>query len=188
MRIILASQSEFRKHALDILRLKYETIASNIEESKIRCEDLYKLAQLLSEAKAKKIGEDNLGCLVIAADLFVICDGKIIEKPDNENHAKKMLRNFSGKTFEIVTGLSAYNSDTKKMLSTTEVCKVRFRNLSDYEINDYVSRFPAVKCAGGFESDGLLRFAKHIEGNYNFRTAIPMNKLILFLRENEVEV
>lgn len=188
MRIILASQSPFRKHALDVLGLKYETIPSDIDESTIRHEDPNELTQLLSKAKAQKIGEENPDSLIISADLFVVHNSKIIEKPRDENHAKEMLKLFSGSTFRIVTGLVVYNSDTKKLLSTSETCKVRFRDLSDFEINDYVSRFPAVKCAGAFEADGLLRFAEYIEGNYNFKTAMPVNKLILFLRENGIKV
>jgi len=188
MRIILASQSLFRKHALDVLGLKYETIPSNIVESTIRHEDPNELAQLLSKTKAQKIGEENPDSIIIAADLFVVHNKEITEKPRDENHAKEMLKSLSGKTFEIVTGLAVYNSKTKIMRSTSEVYRVKFRDLSDFEIKDYVSRFPAVKCAGAFEADGLLRFAEYIEGNYNFKTAIPVNKLILFLRENGINV
>jgi len=173
---------------LDVLGLKYEVIPSNIDESAIKHENPNELAQLLSKAKARKVGEENPDSIIISADLFVVHNNKIIEKPRDEDHAKEMLRSFSGNTFEIVTGLAVYNSKTADLLSASEVCKVRFRDLSDSEINDYVSRFPAVKCAGAFESDGLLRFAEYIEGNYNFRTAIPVNKLILFLRKNGINV
>ncbi|MGL5831402.1 MAG: Maf family protein [Candidatus Altimarinota bacterium] len=188
MRIILASQSPFRKHSLDILGLVYETIPSDIDESAIRHQDPHQLAQMLSQAKAQKIAEQNPDAIIIAADLFVVHKDQIIEKPRDEEHAKQMLKSFSAETFEIVTGLVVHNSNTQKSLSTVEKCQVTFRELSDFEIADYVARFPAVKCAGAFEADGLLRFAERIEGNYNFRTAIPMNKLIPFLRENGVNV
>ena len=188
MRIILASQSPFRKHALDILGLEYETIPSNIVESAIKHEDPNELAQLLSKAKALAIAKDNPDSIIISADLLDVLNGKIIGKPKDKNQAKEMLRAFSGQTFEIVTGLVVYNAKTEKLLSTSEVCKVRFRELSDFEIDNYVARFPVLKCAGGFEADGLLRFAEYIEGNYNFKAAMPINKLILFLRENGVEV
>lgn len=188
MKIILASQSPYRKHALDILGLSYETIPSNIDEAAIRHPDPHQLAQLLSTAKAQKIAEQQPESLIIAADLFVVHKNQIIEKPRDEEHAKQMLRTFSNQTFEIVTGLVVLNSSTQKLLSTAETCRVTFRDLSDFEIADYVARFPAVKCAGAFDADGLLRFAESIEGNYNFKTAIPMNKLIPFLRENGVRV
>lgn len=188
MKIILASQSPFRKYALDVLGLEYETIPSNFDETSIRHENLEILALRLSEAKAKKIGYDNSDSLIIAADLFVTYKNKIFEKPKDMREAKEMLKTLSGNTFNIITGLAVYNSNTKKLLSTVEVCEVKFRNLTDFEVNDYVSRYPVLKCSAAFEADGLLRFAENVNGNYNFKTAIPMNKLVLFLRSNGIKV
>jgi predicted house-cleaning NTP pyrophosphatase (Maf/HAM1 superfamily) len=99
-----------------------------------------------------------------------------------------MLKSFSGHTFEIIAGLAVFNGATQNLLSTSEVCKVRFRELTDFEINDYVSKYPVMKFAGAFDADGLLRFADYIEGNYNFKAGLPVNKLILFLRENGITV
>ena len=59
MRIILASQSHIRKRALDLLNLEYDTIPSNIDEKAIRDPDPLQMAQKLSEAKAKAVGETN---------------------------------------------------------------------------------------------------------------------------------
>ena len=99
-----------------------------------------------------------------------------------------MLYMLSGESFEIVAGLAVYNAETKKMLSTTETCTIKFRDLDKYEIEDYISRYPVLKCSAAFESDGLLRFAERVNGNYNFRTAIPVNKLVVFLREHGIQV
>ena len=188
MKLILASQSPYRKHSLDILGLDYEVIPSNIDESAIRHEDKKLMAKLLAEAKAQEVAKTNPDSIIIASDLFVVYKNEIFEKPHKEEMAREMLKSLSGNTFDIVNGLAVYNTSTKKMFSTTEICKVKFRDLSDYEINDYISRYPAVKCAGAFDADGMLRFAEHIEGNYNFRTSIPMNKLIEFLRLNNIQV
>jgi len=188
MRIILASESPFRKHALDLLGLQYETIPSQIDESLIVHNDLYVRAEMLSQAKAKKVGELHGDAIIIAADLFVIHDGKIFEKPKDMVEAKEMLASFSGTALEIVTGFAVYNSGTQKLLSSFDVCRVLFRTLNNFEINDYITRYPVLKCAAGFEADGLLRFAEHIEGSYNFKAALPVNRLIEFLRENEVAV
>ncbi|MFQ5620949.1 MAG: Maf family protein [Candidatus Nanoarchaeia archaeon] len=188
MKIILASQSQFRKHALDILGLEYETVPSNFDESTIRHDDPYALAKALAEAKAMVIGGEHANSVIIAADLFVVCAGQIYEKPKDEAQAVEMLKSLSGKSFETITGLAVYNSKTEKMLSTTEACTVKFRELSDFEITDYVKRFPVLKCAAAFEGDGMLRFAEHIQGCYTFKAGIPVNKLIEFLRENDVKV
>lgn len=188
MKIILASQSPYRKHALEVLGLRYETNPSEIDELKIRHSNPRELAKLLSKAKAIKVGEKQKNAVIVAADLFVVYKNKIFEKPLTVINARKMLKTLSGKTFEIVTGIAVYNSKTKKMSTASEVCRVKFRVLSNYEINDYIARYPAIKCAGAFEADGLLRFAEKISGNYNFKAALPVNKLVLFLRKNKVTV
>ena len=51
-----------------------------------------------------------------------------------------------------------------------------------------MSKAPVMKCAGAFEADGLLRFVKNISGSYNFMVGMPMDKLIEFLRKNEINV
>ncbi|MCC6643525.1 septum formation protein Maf [Candidatus Peregrinibacteria bacterium] len=188
MRIILASQSPFRKHALEVLGLAYETLPSNIDESAIRHTDPSQLALLLSQAKARKIGETEKNAIIIAADLFVVHQGKIIEKPRDEADAQNMLKNFSNQSFQIISGLAVYNSETDQLHSSADSCQVKFRELTDFEIADYIARFPALKCAGAFEADGLLRFAEHIEGNYNFKAGLAVNKLIEFLRINSIKV
>ena len=188
MKIILASQSPFRKHALDILGLTYETIPSNIDESVIRHENPRQLAQLLAEAKCRKIAEMHKDAIIVSADLFIVHDGKIFEKPKDTKEAKEMLQVFSGNSLEIISGLAVLNSKTGKLLLTSESCTVSFRKLLDLEIDDYIARYPVTKFAGAFDADGLLRFAEHIEGNYNFKAGLPVNRLIEFLRENDIKI
>lgn len=186
MKIILASQSPFRQHALDVLGLKYEIIPSDLDESKIHHHNPRKLVCKLSRAKARRIGVKNPDSVVIAADLLVVHNGKILEKPKDLDDAQSMLQSLSGHRFEIISGLAVYNSQNLKMLSSVSVCDVAFRNLSGSEITDYINRYPALKCAGAFEADGLLRFAKSINGSYNFKAGLAVEKLVKFLKINGV--
>lgn len=188
MKIILASQSPFRKQALEILGLKYEVIPSNIDESAIRHENPHVMAQMLSEAKAAEISKNQEDSIIIAADLFIVHQGKTMEKPADLREAKKMLLALSGSEFDIVSGLAVFNSKTKKILSSSDACKVTFRELLENEIDDYISRYPVTTMAGAFEADGLLRFADRIDGNYNFKAGLAVNKLIEFLRENGINI
>ncbi|MCD6381781.1 MAG: septum formation protein Maf, partial [Candidatus Aenigmarchaeota archaeon] len=169
MKIILASQSSSRKKALDILGLKYEIKPSHFDEKSLRFQDPKKLARLLAEAKAYSINEENN--IVIAGDLFVVFRGKIIEKPKDKTEAFQMLKSFSGKELKVIASLAVLKS--RRMLSTVSECKVHFRELSDYEIKDYISRYKVVNYAGAFDGDGMLRFANHVNGSLNFITAFP---------------
>lgn len=188
MKIILASQSLFRKHALDVLGVSYETIPSNFDESSVVDADPIVLVKKLAEAKARKIGEEYTNALVIAADLVIVFDNAIFGKPNNLAEARRTLQQLSGNHFDIVAGLAVYNVATNRMLSAVEKCVVTFRPLQDHEIDDYIQRYPVLKCGGSFEADGLLRFAESVNGNYNFPTGLPVNRLIEFLRANKINV
>lgn len=181
MKIILASQSAIRRRALDLLNLTYEIIPSDIDEKAIRDPDPLKMAQKLSEAKAYAVAEKHNG-VIIASDAFVVVQGKILEKPKNLQEAHEMLRSLSGGHYDFITGIAVYNTDTRKILSSVETCKIHMRRLSETEIADYIQRNPVLKFAGGHDTDGVVRFSEKIEGNCNFFTAIPMNKLIEFLQ------
>ncbi len=187
MKIILASESPFRKKALDLLGLEYETSPSYIDEKAIRA-DPYELPKILAEAKAMEIGGKESDALVISGDLFVVFEGKTYEKPEDENEAFEMLKTFSGKKLDIVSGTAVYNTETKEMLSYSGKYTVKLRELLDYEIRDYISRYPVTKFAAGFDGDGVLRFSESSEGEFPFLTALPLNQLILFLRKNGLKV
>jgi septum formation protein len=188
MKIILASQSIFRKHALDILGLNYETIPSKFDEKSVRDHNPQALAKKLSEAKAKEIGRNKSNAIVIAGDLFVVFKQKIYGKPQNKPEALRMLKSFSGNWLHIIAGVAVYNSKTKQMLSSVQKYAVKFRNLMDYEIKNYIARYPVLTFSAAFDGDGLLRFAEHVEGNYPFLTGFPMQALIILLRKNGLRV
>jgi septum formation protein len=188
MEIILASKSIARKKALDILGLKYKVIPSNFDEKSIREDNPLELAKRLSEEKAKEVAIQNKDSIIIASDLFVVFNNKIYEKPKDKKQAFEMLKSFSGNNLDIVAGIAVYNANNSKMLSSVEKCIVKFRELTDFEINNYIERYPVLTLAGAFEADGLIRFAESSEGKYLFVTALPMDTLILFLRENGIKV
>ena len=188
MRLVLASQSSFRKRALELLGVPFETRPHTIDERSIRDEDPYVRARVLSEAKARDIGSREQNAIVIAGDLFVVFDGRIYEKPAHDDEALEMLRSFSANTLDIIAGVAVYNPDTERMLSSVEKCTVTLRALEDHEIEDYVSRYPVERFAAALDGDGLLRFADTVHGKYPFLTSFPLSELVRFLRENGVRV
>ncbi len=188
MRLVLASESVSRKRALDILGLAYEVHPSAIDEKAIRDSDPAALTKKIAEAKALKVAQSFQETIVVSGDAVVAKDGKIMEKPRTHDEALEFLRELSGSGFQFVTSLVVVHSDTGKMLSTVETSKIKFRELVERELHDYVSKYPVLRFAGAFEGDGVLRFAESVSGSYNFVTAIPVSRLAVFLREQGVEV
>lgn len=91
MRIILASESEFRRRALDILGLDYDVYPSSVDEKSIRDADPVALTRKLSEAKALKVVEDVPNAVIVSGDAVVAKDGTIYEKPRDKREAKAFL-------------------------------------------------------------------------------------------------
>ena len=183
-RIILASQSEIRKRAMDILGVSYECIPANIDEKAIRDSDPLKMVLMISEAKAREVAKQEDG-VIIAGDAFLVFKGEVLEKPNSLNQAYAMLNALSGNRYTFVTGLAVYDTRTGKMRSNVATCDIYLRILFQDEIRDYCNRYPVLKFAGAHESDGVVRFSEKIEGDCINETAISMKDLILFLREIE---
>jgi septum formation protein len=100
----------------------------------------------------------------------------------------EFLHELSGSMFRFVTSLAVIRSDTKRILSAVETSEIRFRELLEREIRNYVNSYPVLRFAGAFEGDGVLRFAESVSGSYNFVTALPVSRLAIFLREQGVDV
>jgi nucleoside triphosphate pyrophosphatase len=193
MRIVLASESEGRRRALDLLGVEYEVRPAGIDEQAIRNPDPVELTRRLAEAKARVVAESEVArrdgnALVVAGDAVVEKNGRIFEKPRDLDEAAEFLRELCGDPFRFVTSVVVLRTDTQKMLSAVEVSEIRFRQLGDREMREYVGRYPVLRCAGAFEGEAVLRFAESVSGSYNFMTGMPVSRLAVFLREMGVEV
>ena len=188
MRIVLASESPFRKRALDLLGLAYETCPSAIDEKAIRHKDPVELTRKLAEAKAQKVASLHPDAVIVSGDAVVSKNGRIYEKPRSLDEAAQFLGELSDGKFQFVTALAVFRGETQKMLSAVEVSDITFRPLLSREVREYISRYAVLNYAGAFESDAVLRFADRISGSYNFVTALPVSRLVVFLRAQGIEV
>ncbi len=127
MRLVLASESQSRRRALDILGLTYEVCPSAIDEKSIRDSDPAALTKKLAETKAWKVANQLQEAVVVSGDAVVTKNGRIFEKPRTNDEAAEFLRELSGSAFQFVTSLAVIRSDTLRMLSTVETSEIRFR-------------------------------------------------------------
>lgn len=188
MKIVLASESPFRKRALDLLGLAYETRPSRIDEKSIRDDNPAELTRKLAEVKAWKVAAECPDSVIVSGDAVASKNGRIYEKPRHLDEAAQFLRELSGSTFQFVTSLAVLHSQSRKMLSTVETSDISFRELADREIQSYIRQYSVLNYAGAFESDAVLKFAERISGSYNFVTALPVSRLVVFLRSLGVDI
>lgn len=119
----------------------------------------------LSAGKAQEILEKNQNALVLGCDTIVCVDGAILGKPKNRADAREMLKLLSGRAHEVYTGITLLSQN----INYKEVCttKVYFNELTDQEIEGYISTENVLDKAGAYAIQGLAsKFIPRIEGDY----------------------
>ena len=187
MRFILASASPRRREILENISLDFEIIADESEEIMIEGEKPYDTVKRLAMQKAKNIAagiESGENTIVIGADTVVSIDGKILGKPNDEIEAKDMLLTLSGRINTVYTGLALIETQSGKEVSDFVSTGVKFRNLSEKEIENYIRSGEPMDKAGayGIQKIGGL-FVESINGDYFNVVGLPLCRLGEILSE-----
>lgn len=177
--IILASNSPRRRELLAGLGLDFEvrtlpgideSYPDSLEGSHI---PLY-IARKKAEAYRTYLHKDEL---MITADTIVWLDRRVLGKPRDEAEAVQMLRDMSGRTHEVYTGVCLTTSARQR--SFTVGTRVRFAQLSDEEIQYYISHFHPLDKAGAYGVQEWIGYVgvEYIEGSYYNVMGLPMQRL-----------
>ncbi|GLP96500.1 Maf family protein [Paraferrimonas sedimenticola] len=154
-RLILASTSVFRKAILDKLSLPFETAKPQVDESPLAGETAIELVERLAIAKARAVAQEYPDALIIGSDQVALNQEQILGKPGDHQNAVTQLKNASGKVVTFYTGLCLYNSANDTYQSLVEPFEVRFKELSEAQIEGYLKTEQPYQCAGSFKSEGL---------------------------------
>ena len=177
-RIILASQSPRRKQLLSDLGIRFEIIAGDFVEDYPVNLNGEEIAMYLAKVKAgyfKDEVADNE--IIITADTIVWCNGRVLGKPAGRNEAATMIRDLSGNTHEVITGVTLLSSTKESTFFDTT--KVTFEPLTDEEIGYYVEKFHPYDKAGAYGIQEWIGIAacSRIEGSYFNVVGLPVHKL-----------
>lgn len=184
MRIVLASASPRRRELLAQIGLEFETLVSNVEE-KITAVTPSAVVEELSAQKAEAVlqiledaGEE---LLVIGADTVVAAGETLLGKPGDAGRAIEMLRQLSGKTHQVYTGVTLLHRlpgggvERKVFHECTEV---DFFPMTDEEIREYAATGDCLDKAGAYGIQGFCaRYIRGIRGDYNNVVGLPVGRL-----------
>lgn len=177
--IILASKSPRRIQLLRDLGIgDFQIIPSLSEDEPDLTLEPGKAVKRISMSKAREVyaRAGFPGCLVIAADTLVYLDGAPLGKPEDEADAKRMLRCLSGREHLVVTGLAIIKDGAEK--SAYEATFVRFRTLTDAEIEWYVSTGEPMDKAGAYGAQGKgAVFIEGVRGDFFNVMGLPLCRL-----------
>jgi septum formation protein len=157
-RLILASTSRYRRELLERLRLPFEAIAPDVDETPLPGEAPADLCLRLSLAKARAVAARHPGALVIGSDQVAACDGEPVGKPHTHERAVAQLTRMSGRAITFHTGLALVRQgDPGIGLEQVERVPVEvvFRSLSHDEIEAYLRLEQPYDCAGSAKCETL---------------------------------
>lgn len=183
-RIILASNSPRRRELLQMLGIPFKVISiTGIDETYPDNIPPLEIPQFLSIKKADACQEMITGNdIVITADTLVICGNDIMGKPHSVMEAIYMLKELSGKTHQVATGVTV--STKVKRISFTTITDVSFAPLRDEEIQFYIDNFHPFDKAGAYgiqEWIGAVAVSR-INGSYYNVMGLPVHRLFQELK------
>jgi len=183
-RIILASRSPRRIQLMKKIVTHFESRASDVNEDVPDGQVPENVVRELARRKAEKISHEIDSGIIIGADSVVVVDEKILGKPANAQDSRIMLQMLSGKSHQVLTGVCAIKKPENRLLSDVSVTDVKFRQLSEREIDAYIRSNKPFDKAGsyGIQDDAAV-FVEEIRGCYYNVVGLPVSMVYLMVKE-----
>ncbi|MDH3309212.1 MAG: Maf family nucleotide pyrophosphatase [Gammaproteobacteria bacterium] len=190
MKLILASSSPYRRELLERLKIPFEVITPEIDETPRSGEAPEQVVERLAIEKAEKVANQNPGALVIGSDQVAVYDEKIVGKPHNHDKAVEQLRSASGKTVTLYTGLALINAATRRVQCEVVPYRVTFRHLNEGQIESYLRQEQPYSCTGSVRSEGLgIALLEKFEGDdHNTLIGLPLIRLVRMLESEGIKI
>ncbi len=192
--IVLVSASPRRRELLQQIGVSFEVYPAEVDETlPNQVSDPASLAIELAWRKVRAVASRFPSRWLLAADTLVVVGKRLLGKPQNPKEAFLMLRQLSGRTHKVVTGLCLAKTDVKGRIcrpyETSETTLVTFRQLTDEEISTYISTGEPFDKAGAYGIQGKASiFVTEIVGCYFNVVGLPLAKLASLLKEAGLDV
>jgi septum formation protein len=181
--LLLASNSPRRKELLTGLGLTFDVHVKQVEEDYPAELKREQIAEYLASHKAEQYLDDLEDHILLTADTIVCLGDKVLNKPADYQQAYDMLRSLSGTHHEVITGVCILTPESKTVFH--DITKVYFKELSQQEIDYYISNYKPFDKAGAYgiqEWIGKIGIER-IEGSYFNVVGLPVQKLYQQLTE-----
>ncbi|MGA3056183.1 MAG: Maf family protein [Candidatus Korobacteraceae bacterium] len=184
MSLVLASASPRRAELLRNAAIPFTVDPAHVAEQPAAHEKPVDYAQRLAHDKARAVFARHPQSAVLGADTVVVVDQHLLEKPNDNADAARMLRLLSGRTHQVITGVCLVAPDFEQ--TEAEITQVVFSPLSEGEIAAYVASGEPMDKAGAYAIQGMAsRWVKCIEGCYFNVVGLPLPRVYRMLRAGE---
>lgn len=190
-RLILASESRYRRALLDRLGVPYEAVSSGVDETTSRHLAPLEQARVLARMKAEAVGAP--GALVIGSDQILDLGGEVLHKPGTAERAVAQLERLSGRSHRLITAVAVHSADQERTEIDVDIHVLTMRALSRAQLERYVAHDQPLDCAGAYrlESLGIALFerieADPATADDTAVVGLPLMKTLALLRRFGVE-
>lgn len=190
--IILASTSARRQEILRWLGVQFEIVPSNFDEEAVKFSDFddpEDYVATIASGKAYTVLQLHPNSFIIASDTMVFLNGEMYGKPRDLYHARKMMKELSGKTHVVYTAVVMMDGETGDHRTEIVSSHVTFFSLTDDEIERYISTSEPYDKAGGYALQGYAKkFVKEVRGSAMNVVGFPVLTVRDMLEEFGVEI
>src|SRR5947209_16210143 len=173
--LVLASSSPRRAEILRAVGWPFEAAPAGVDETRRAGEAPEEFVRRLAREKAEAVASQRLFGLVLGADTTVVVGGEILEKPRDEEDARRMLRLLSGRWHEVLTGVALVRAESGRAAVGVERTRVRFAEMSVEEVAWHVETGEVLDKAGAYAVQGRAAlFIEGIEGDYWNVVGLPV--------------
>ena len=183
MTILLGSKSPRRQELLKGAGIAYTLVNIDCEENFPDSLPLDKVAEYLAIKKSMAYCEELEDNILLTSDTTVLLDNLILNKPQNEEHAKQMLRLISGKMHKVYTGVCLRSKYRK--IAFTDITNVYFKEIDESDIAFYVSNYNPLDKAGAYGIQDWIGYVgiSRIEGDFFNVMGLPVNRVYESLKQ-----
>jgi septum formation protein len=186
LRVVLASQSPRRRDLLSLIGITHSVRPADIDETIHAGEAPLACVRRLAETKADRVAYIESSAaestVVIAADTIVVIDDHVLNKPIDVADARRMLCMLQGRVHEVHTGVCVVRG--RRRATGVESVQVRFRALSDADIDRYIATGEPMDKAGAYGIQGYgATIVEGVDGDFFSVMGLPLVRLIRLLRD-----
>lgn len=186
MRLLLASRSPRRARLLREAGYEFDVAPADVDETRFDGEAPRRYVARLAAGKAAAVAARAGGRIVVAADTVVLIDGLVLGKPADRRDAAAMLGRLSGRTHEVLTGVTVARGARRR--DAVEVTRVTFAALDAARIAWYAATGEPDDKAGAYAAQGIgARFVERIDGSWSGVVGLPVALVDRFVRELEAD-
>ena len=182
--LVLASASPRRAEILRAVGWPFEAVPADVDETRREGEAAEEFVRRLAREKAETVAAQRLFGLVLGADTTVVVGREVLEKPRDEEDARRMLRSLSGRWHEVLTGVALVRAESGRAVVGVERTRVRFAEMTEEEIAWHVQTGDVLDKAGAYAVQGRAAlFIEAIEGDYWNVVGLPVRLVYELARE-----